>query len=196
MQNTSQYDEKEILLLLVSGSKQAFESIYNHYSARLYGNLLKLVKSKSEAQEILQDVFLKIWDNRKAIDPEKSFRSYLFRIAENKVYDFFRKAARDKKLQAQLLAVATEHYEHIEEMLFKKENAAILQKAIDLLPPQRQQVFRLCKLEGKSYEEVGRILGISTSTVSDHIVKSGRIVREFLYNNLDIAVFIVGLSLQ
>jgi RNA polymerase sigma-19 factor, ECF subfamily len=153
-----------------------------------------MVKSEWTAQEILQDVFLKIWHNRESIDIEKSFRSYLFKIAENKVYDFFRKAAGDKKLRAQLLAVATEHYEHIEEFLLKKENNLLLQKAISSLSPQRQQIFRMCKLEGKSYEEVSRQLDISTSTVSDHIVKAGKSVREYLLDHLDIAIILFCLS--
>jgi RNA polymerase sigma-70 factor (ECF subfamily) len=195
MQTISQYNEKELLSLLKQSSEPAFEKIYQLYSARLYGNLLKLVKSESTAQEILQDVFMKIWDNRKIIDPEKSFRSYLFRIAENKVYDFFRKAARDKKMKARLLAVATEHYVHIEEMLFNKENEAILQKSIESLPLQRQQIFRLCKLEGKSYEEVSRLLGISTSTISDHIVKATRAVREYLFANLEVTILVASLYL-
>ena len=195
MQTGSQYNEKELLYLLKQNSEPAFEKIYQLYSARLFGNLIKLVKSESTAQEILQNVFLKIWEARQSIDPEKSFRSFLFKIAENKVYDYYRKAARNKKLYARLMAVATEHYEHVEDLLFKKENTAILEKAINRLSPQRQQVFRLCKLDGKSYGEIGRLLGISTSTISDHIVKANKAVREYLFQNLDMAIFIAGLSL-
>jgi len=138
---------------------------------------------------------VKIWDNRQNIDIDQSFRSYLFRIAENKAYDFFRKAARDKKLQAQVLVAATEHYEHIESMLFNKENLAILNGAIESLPSQRQQVFRLCKLERKSYQEVSELLGISTSTVSDHIVKATRSVKEYLFANLKSTILVASLSL-
>ncbi|HMT75933.1 MAG TPA: RNA polymerase sigma-70 factor, partial [Chitinophagaceae bacterium] len=173
----------------------AFEKIYRMYSGRLYGNLLKLVKNESLAQEILQDVFVKIWENRFSIDANKSFRSYLFKIAENKVYDLFRKAARDRKLQAQITAIATEQYMHIEELLIRKEYGAIIEKAIKLLPPQRQQIFRLCKMEGRSYEEVSKLLGISVSTISDHIVKSGRTLREYLYLNLDMAILLFVLSM-
>ena len=147
------------------------------------------------AQEILQEVFLKVWDHRKHIDPEKSFRSYLFKIAENKAYDFFRKAARDHKLRQLLLAAATESYDHIESIMINKENSQLLQQAIEALPPQRQQVFRLCKLEGKSYEEVSRLLGISTSTISDHIVKASRAVREFIAANHHIAAGMLMMSL-
>lgn len=89
MQSNNSYDEKDLLVQLKQDSEAAFEELYKLYSTRLFGNLLKLVKSENDAQEILQDVFIKIWDNRQQIDADKSFRSYLFKIAENKVYDLF-----------------------------------------------------------------------------------------------------------
>ncbi len=175
-------DEKNILLELIEGSEYAFEEIYRTYSPRLFGRLLKLVKSEAQAEEILQDVFLKIWEQRNSIDPEKSFRSFLFKIAENKVYDFFRKVARDKNLESRLTALSTSDHTVIEAFLSGDENLKILQKAVEGLPPQRQQVFRLCKLEGKTYKEVSELLGISVSTISDHIVKATKSIREYFDN--------------
>ena len=190
MNITSPHDERELLSLLKQGNEQAFEKIYDSYSSRLFGNVFKMVKSETTTQEILQDVFIKIWSNRASIDLDKSFRSYLFRIAENQVYDFFRKASRDKKIQAQLFATATEGYEHIEEMIYRKENALLLQKAIDSLSPQRQQIFRLIKLDNKSYDEVSRLLGISVSTISDHIVKANKAIREFIFTHNDMMIIL------
>lgn len=183
MQSNNSYDEKELLVQLKQDSESAFEELYKLYSARLFGNLLKLVKSEIDAQEILQDVFIKIWDNRQQIDTDKSFRSYLFKIAENKVYDLFRKISRDKKREEALLSIATSEYVHIEETILNKESTALLNKAIESLPPQRQQIFRLCKLEGKSYKEVSEILGISVSTISDHIVKATKSIRSYFEEN-------------
>ena len=190
MQLISPHDERELLSLLKQGNEQAFEKIYKVYSSRLFGNVFKMVKSESTTQEILQDVFIKIWNNRASIDLDKSFRSYLFRIAENKVYDFFRKASRDKKIQAQLFATATEEYEHIETMIHRKENDLLLKKAIESLSPQRQQVFRLIKLDNKSYEEVSRLMGISVSTISDHIVKANKAIREFIFTHNDMMIIL------
>ena len=172
--------EKEILIRLIQGDELAFEKIYRLYSPGLYGKLLKLLKSVPQTEEILQDVFLKIWDYRASIDPEKSFRAFLFKIAENKAYDFFRKAARDKKFEAELIALSTLNYLALEEFVAGDEKSVLLENAIHKLPPQRQQVFRLCKLEGKSYREVSELLGISLSTISDHIVKATKSVRDHL----------------
>jgi RNA polymerase sigma-70 factor (family 1) len=175
--------EKDILVEMITGNEIAFEKIYQLYSARLITKLVKLVKSESQAQEILQDVFLKLWEHRNSIDPEKSFRSYLFKIAENKVYDFFRKAAREKEIELQLIAYASEDYTATDDYPGDGEHLATLQKAIELLSPQRQQVIRLCKLDGKSYKEVSELLGIRVSTISDHIVKGTKSIRDHFDRN-------------
>lgn len=174
------------VMSLKAGNEQAFKVVYDHFSERLYGNLLRLVKSEDVARELLQEVFLKVWEKRHSIDPDKSFHAYLFRIAENLVYDFFRKIARDKKLQIHLLAHTTEVDSTYIEERSNNEYNDLLQQAIEALPPRRRQIFRLCKLNGKSYEEVALQLNISLSTISDHIVKATRFIRTYCYTHHDI----------
>ena len=180
------HNEKELLTLLKEGQQEAFTQLYHLYSERIYSNILKLVKQEQVAQEILQDIFIILWEKRDTIDIQTSFRSYLFRIGENKVIDFYRKARRDQSLYAYIKAAATEHYTHIEEALLNRENAELLQKAVNSLPAQRKQVFELCKLQGKSYQEVSAALGISPSTINDHIVKATRAIRQYIYANGEI----------
>lgn len=175
--NTS--NEKDLVMLLSKDSETAFEELYRLYRNRLLGYLIKLVKSEDVAVELLQDAFVKIWNNRHNIDPEQSFRSYLFRIAENVVYDFFRKAVRDKKLTQALINSACQ-YSHVEESFSDKENQQLLQDAINLLPPKRRRVFEMIKIEERSYEEVSLLLDVSTSTINDHIVKATKSIRENL----------------
>ncbi len=187
-------NEKYLLEQLMAGDESAFKQIYFLYSERLYGNLLKLLKSESVAQEILQDVFMKIWNNRQHIDVNKSFRSYLFRIAENMVCNFYKKASREKALLQQLVAKSSEEYVHIEETIFSREQKHFLHNAIESLPPQRKQVFELCKVEGKSYDEVSGLLGISISTISDHIVKANRFLREYCIKNQELIMPVLLVS--
>ncbi|MFL5787861.1 MAG: RNA polymerase sigma factor [Flavisolibacter sp.] len=180
----NQFNQDSILLSrLQNDDKQAFTQLYHLYSERLYINLVRLVKSEQLAEEVVQDVFTIIWEKRKDINIHQSFRSYIYKIGENKVMDFFRKARRDKELFEQIKRVATEQYTHIEEELLSGENSEFLKKAIESLPPQRKQIFQLCKLEGRSYNEVGRLLGISTSTINDHIVKATKSIRDFFYSH-------------
>lgn len=188
-------NERDLVVLLTGGSEKAFEKLYSLYSERLLGYLIKLVKSETFSCELLQDAFVKIWNNRQNIDPSLSFRSYLFRIAENLVYDFFRKAARDKRLQAELINSASSQYRHVEENFCSKENAQLLREAINALPPKRRQVFQLIKIEERSYEEVSGLLNISTSTISDHIVKATKFIREQLEGYHLIAISILAFFL-
>ena len=87
--------ERDLLIALHNGSEYAFKEIYQLYSPRLYGSLLRIVKSDIQSKLILQDIFLELWEQRTAIDSEKPFRPYLLKIAENKVFDFFVKLAKD-----------------------------------------------------------------------------------------------------
>ncbi|MBS1567324.1 MAG: RNA polymerase sigma-70 factor, partial [Bacteroidetes bacterium] len=175
------YNERELLDGLKQGDRNAFARLYELYSERLYNNLLKLVKNPDTAEELLQDIFILVWEKRTTIEIHSSFRAYLFRIGQNKVYDFYRRLRRDRVLFAYIKAAASEHYSPIEENLLRRENAALLRQAIDNLPPQRRQVFELCKLQGKTYQEAGELLGIAPSTVNDYIVKATRSIREFMY---------------
>jgi len=186
-----EFNEIEVLIELKAGSAQAFALIYNHYKYRITNNLLRLLKSEELAEEVLQDLFVKIWDTRAQLDPEKSFRAYLFRIAENMVIDYYRKAARDKKVRDKLMGAGSELYSHIEETIFSKESALVLQGVIDLLPPQRKQVFTLCKLEGRSYKEVSEILGISHSTINDHLLKANKFLRQHLNGSATVTAVLI-----
>ena len=179
MTNAEIIYEKEILLQLSNGCEDAFEKIYYHYSPALYCKLMKVLKSESLVKELMQDIFLVIWKNRQSIDVSKSFRSYIFCIAENKACDYFRKSIRDQKLHGQIKSNC-QQCEGVESEIIRKENSRTLHQAIDLLPPKRKQVFMLCKVQGKTYDEVSHQLGISSSTISDHIVKANSFLKQHL----------------
>ncbi|WEK20214.1 MAG: sigma-70 family RNA polymerase sigma factor [Candidatus Pedobacter colombiensis] len=174
----SNFSDQELVASLKDGSEYAFEELYNQYKERLAGNLYKLLKSEELTREILQELFLKLWDTRAQIDPEKSFKSYLFKIAENMVIDYYRRAARDKVMRDKMVLASTEIYTHIEEQLFRKENAEMLQQAIELMPLQRRKVFILCKLEGKSYKEIELILGINAKTINSHLFQANKFLKQ------------------
>jgi RNA polymerase sigma-70 factor (family 1) len=190
-------DEPLLLSQLKAGYERGFAAIYDIYAGKIYQRLLNLLKDEDIADSLLQDVFLRIWEKRELIDPGQPFKAYLFKIAENLVYDHFRKLSRDLKMQARLKLVMTELYTHSEEALLKKENEALLKEAIENLPPQRRQVFTLCRVEGKSYDEAAVLLGISSSTVSNHLVKATKSVRDYILvaNGVSIAVLLITLNL-
>ena len=183
-------DEKELLMQLREGNAQALDYFYHQYSLRIYRKLLKMVRVETIAEELVQDVFVRIWDKRHQIDPDRSFRSYLFTIAQNLVYDLYRKVAREERLQEVIKEASSEIYMHVEEGVFLKETSEILNKAINNLPSQQKLVFTLCKLEGKSYEDASATLGISTSTINNHIVKATKSIKGYMFREQNAAFFL------
>jgi RNA polymerase sigma-70 factor (family 1) len=183
---------KLLIKQLQQGSEQAFTHLYDKYSKQLYRNILRLVKEEDIAEELLQDLFLKIWESRENINHEKSFKSFLYKVAENLVYGHFRKIAKDNRLIASLVMSYVEFDTNVEDAIITKENHDLLKKAIEHLSPQRKHIYTLCKLDGKSYEEVSSELGISVSTISDHIVKANKAVKKHFYSNQNVAIILIA----
>lgn len=185
------YSDLDLINSLAGGSESAFDLLYHKTSYALYGKIIHIVKDTDSAKEILQNVFLKIWENRKRIDPSRSFKAYLFKIVENEIYNHFRKAAKDRSLVDRLAKNAVEYSAYTEEELIREERFRLLEAAFEKLPPVRRQVYQLAKIEGKSYGEIADILQISTSTVSDHIVKANRFLKHYLAQQADMLAVVI-----
>lgn len=177
------FDERETLLKLKAGDHAAFEQIYHAYKDRLIANLLRLLKSRALVEEIVQDLFLQVWKGRAEIDLEKSFKAFLFKIGANLAKNVIRKAYYDKKIRTQLLPIELQIYSPIEDALHATDIHEAIESILDSLPPQRRIVFKLCKLEGKSYKEVSELLNISENTVNDHIKKANHALGQLKYNS-------------
>lgn len=172
MKSDFEINESKILLLLKNGDKSAFEFIYNKYSKRITIKLLQLLKSEALAQDVLQDVFLKIWENREMINPELSFNAYIFKIAKNLSLNIFRRSLLDQSYLSKL--VNDEDYNPIEEAIYKKEYHTILQEALNVLTPRQREIFVLHKVEGKSYKEISEHLNISSSAINHHLQSANK----------------------
>lgn len=184
---------KGLLIRLVNHDHRAFHELYDLFSPQIYCNVLRMVRDKELAQEILQEVFVKIWEKRSTVDPDKAFSSFLHQIARNMVYDHFRKLAVAKKFETHFNTVGENTYSHIEEELIYKESNQLFLDAVAQLSPQRKQVFTLCKIEGKSYSEVSDLLHISTSTVSDHLLKSNKFIKAQMLLSDCLGIILLGL---
>lgn len=174
-------EERWYLDGLKNGQRSAFDFVYKKYSKSLLVKLQRMVKSPEIVDELLQDIFLKVWTNREDINLDKSFKGWIFTIAQTTVFTYYRKLALDKKMQQHVLEVFVEFYEQTEEYIFNKERMQLLNSAVDQLPPQRKEIFRLCKIEGKSYQEAGELLSISPSTVSNQLVSATKSVKRYVF---------------
>lgn len=171
--------ENELLLRMKAGDPEAFNTLYDFHCLDVYRKIISMVKIENTADELTQDLFVKIWDKRHLIDPSQPFRFYLFKIAQRLVIDFYRKASRDEKLKSAIKAIGSAQSNTVENGVLLKESQHIFNQAINRLPLQQQRVFQLCKIEGRSYQEVSELLGISTATINNHIVRATKAVRMY-----------------
>ncbi len=190
-------DEPDLLADLKSGRQSAFNYFYDKYSLQLYRKLLKMVQIDVVAEELLQDLFMKIWEKREHIDPEQSFKAYLYRIAERIVYDYFRKLAREARASKFITTNSSEIWDQFDTEEMEAEMRTKVQNAIARLPEQQRIVFNLCKIEGKSYEEVSALLGITTGTINTHITRATKTIKIYLTETDSFALIVsIGLLLN
>lgn len=187
--------EEEVLIRMTQGDEAAFSAIYRHYYPSLYMYLLRFCKVPSLAEDLVHDVFLKIWEIRDRINPQLSFSGYLYRIARNHVFKTISKLATDGQMRAQLYQqLADIDPKHPEELVRTREYDRLFHEALSKLTAQRLNVFRLCRQEGKSYDEAAAILGISRNAVKKHMVLGMRFIEDYVYRHGDIlaAIWLVS----
>lgn len=172
--------ESTLVRLLQEGSQAAFTQLYHQYHQPLYTYARRTLKAGAWAEEAVQDIFLQIWQQRARLDASQCFRGYLFTIARNYLLKQLICASRESALRQRIMNSAIVSHNATEADIIAAEYEQIAREAISRLPPQRQQVFTLCRLEGLSYEEAADSLGIGRGTVSDHMVKANRSIREYL----------------
>ena len=167
-------NDAELLAQVKKGSKSAFAMIYKQYKTKVYWKIKSKINDAAIAEELMQDVFIKVWEKRADLDPEKSFIAYLFCIANSRIIDFCRKEKRDQQVMGNLQRIGTEVFEEPMESDLSKNEGELLIQAIEKLSPQRKRIFILCKLDGKSYEEVSKMLGHKTTQTTQRYAKVKR----------------------
>ncbi|MDR2284212.1 MAG: RNA polymerase sigma-70 factor [Sphingobacterium sp.] len=189
MHSDSSHAEFEVLQRLKAGDHAAFEVLYNLYAKPLYWKLKRMVKDTEEADELLQNLFVKVWERREQINIQQSFEAYLYRVAQHMAVDYFRRLERQSRLQDEVSKSSTEVDGDTEAQLIAKETQQLLDEAIAKLPEQRRRAFILCKIEGKTYLEAAEIMQISPNTVHNHLVKAVQSVKNHLaQSGRDIAI--------
>lgn len=189
------YDNQDQFLIsaLKAGDRKVFAQIYQEQSKPIFFKLLQLVRSDKIAEELLQELFVKLWLKKATLQIHTHLPAYLNRMAANLAYDYFRKAAREQKLRDRLLQQLDASYDPGQASTDDESLEQQLSALIQTLPPQRKKVLELCKIQGKSYQEAGHLLGISVSTVNDHIVKATRMLRRQLADKQSFPALIIVL---
>lgn len=152
-----------------------FDALYHQYHQAVYANIWKIVKQHEAAEDILQEVFLALWENRLKLDAAK-VAGWLFVTSFNKSLKYL------KQKERQLVPLKTTEIcqdEPLNEDLYTFR-LSIVEEAVNHLPERKKEVFRLCRYEGKSYDEVAHILGISAASVKDYLKQSTRFIKDYI----------------
>ena len=174
------YDEAELLAAVKLGNAEAFAEIFRRYRNLVFTFSLALTKSKETAEDVVQDVFSKLWERRDQIDTLQSFQGYVKKIAYNYAISFFRKVKLDRELQQELyLNTRALHLEQRAEA-FDHELPGLYQKLIEQLPAQRKKAYLMSRDLGLSYETIAKKMGISKNTVRNHIAEALHFIRQQL----------------
>ena len=174
------YNIKECFQSLAKGDASAFGTIFEFYKKRVFSVAFKMLKSETDAEEIVQDVFLSIWLAKGRLADIHDPEAYLFTITYNTIYTHLKKVSSNQKLLNALLSHLTEIQNTTEETIAANETQKLIHDAILLLPPQQRMVYELSKQEGLSYDEIAERMHIARNTVRNHLAEAMKAVRAFL----------------
>lgn len=161
--------EKLFIRRLKEGDNDAFDKLYHMYAEKLYYFALRFLRTKEDAEGLVQDTFIKIWENRENLKPQNSFNAFLFTIARNSIFNQNRKKLNERAYKVYLKEYLDKVHNKTENDVILAETQQKIQKVIATLPPQRKLIFQMSREKGLSYKEISKELNISVKTVEAHM---------------------------
>lgn len=196
MQNKDGINERELINRLKSNDQSAFEKLFRLYFPRLKKYAQTFIENKGEAEDLVQDIFVQVWNKRANLDTEKHFASYLFVLVKNRCLNSLKRKVVEDKFVASQLNSSTEELYHIsfeveESFTSMEEKLHVeLENIIAKMPERCQVAFRLKWLEGKKNREIAESMNISTTMVDKHLANGLKIARQNLTPEMFLFLFI------
>ena len=167
------------IVRFIAGDASAFTEVYRQYHLSVMAYCYRATRCHETAQELTQDIFLKLYEAREKIDPEQGIKNYLMAIARNTVLGWFRKVHHDNKMKQEFLYryERAQNTEYAENSIYATIDLNRVKSALSELHPKGQEAFQMVRIEDKSYEETSRKLSISINTVKYHLKKADKSLR-------------------
>lgn len=191
MSSAEKYTDRDLFRLIALGDEAAFAELFRRYDRRIYPFVLKMIKNPLLAEEIAQEIFIKIWRYRETLHAIDQPASYILTIAARHTLDQIKKRLNENRMLQRFSAGLTSAHNDPEELLLLKDTEELIQRAVDRLPPQQRSVYLLSRRQGMSYDEIGRELHISPNTVRNHLVKALAAIRVWLEQQDQLPLFLL-----
>jgi len=190
----SSYQDHELVSLLKSDNVAAFNAIYERYSKALYLFIYSKLDAAEISKDVLQDLFVSLWEKRQSLVLKESLKSYLYQAARHKIIDIYRKNTTYRKYLQQLIEHFDEQPHSISDQLDTKARTQEMFEAINHLPEKMKEIFMLSRFENLSVEQIASHLNLSQQTVKNQITKALKILRAN-YAQPDMILLIVSILL-
>jgi RNA polymerase sigma-70 factor (family 1) len=174
---TETKDIKDLLDQLSKNNEKAFRTLFHLFSHKVYSFSLRLTRSSITAEEMVQEVFLKLWVNRASLANVENFSSYLFVITKNLALNTLKRKAIEERAKISFTRELEKKHCDTEETVIHRDYEQLLNATINHLPPQQRLVYSLCHQEGLQYEEVAQRLKISRLTVKTHMQQALKTIK-------------------
>ncbi|MCO5240031.1 MAG: RNA polymerase sigma-70 factor [Chitinophagaceae bacterium] len=193
MSSIQSYTEKELLERIAEGDEDAYKLVFDRYWNKIYQVALSFLKVPDQAQDAVQQVFIKLWEKRNKLPEVENLDAWLFIVARNTIINILERIVSSRKGIQQIKDVVPEDYLTPSSMLEYKQVSEIIQDAVNRLPPQQALVFRLSREQGLTYAEIAERLHIAPATVKSHIIRALNSIREYVYRHTDRTLMVIWL---
>lgn len=177
-------DDFTLLNELAGGDELAFNKLFETYKDKIFNYLFKITKSSEVSEEIVIDIFVKIWVGRELMNQVQNFESFLHKVAYHKAIDFLRVTSRHARLKKVYMdRILNEPEKLADDLIIDEEDRQILRKAIQQLPPQRKLIYTLSRERGLTHNQIAGALNLSKNTVKNSMMAATKSISKFLQDN-------------
>jgi len=178
--------EETLLKLLIAGDPNGFAGIYALHNRNIFRFVLKFVNSSPLAEDLTQEIFMKIWEGRSRLADIQSFKAYLFITARNHTLNRLKEIFKSDMAMGEVIQGFVQLRNVTEEEILHKEYLQFLKRILNTLPDRTKEIFKQCREQGRTYEEVAAELNISRNAVKNHMVYAMKVLRSSVKRELGI----------
>lgn len=187
MNETDNFSDSHLVNRIRQNDKDAFRLLYNRYSKKIYFFSFRYFGNDIEAEELVQSVFISVWENREALDSGNSVKSYIYKASVNYIYNYLKKKAIRTRFIESEINKGEVFSNNTYEQVFLHDLERSINSVVDTLPPQQQKIFQLSHIEGLTHKEIAKKLELSIRTVENQMYRAVKIIK----TNLHIGIYLI-----